>query len=91
MTDEDRDRIVERLQIVEATIAASEDWANISGLIAASPDTAHARAVLTSAPFSFSEIQVESVLDLGLRRLTAASQASLIEERTQLRALLAVG
>ena len=78
-----------RLHIVEGLIRALEMIDDVIAVIRASNDTASARAALMAAPFDFSEVQANHILDMALSRLTRLGRASLEEEAAEKRALIA--
>ncbi len=68
------DGLLKALDLIDAIIAA----------IRASEDRGAARAALMAAPFEFSEIQANHILDMQLSRLTRLGRADLEAERAQL-------
>ena len=74
-----------RAHIVEGLIKALDMIDAIIALIRGSEDTGGARAGLMAAPFEFSEIQAQHILDMTLSRLTRLGRSNLEEELTQLR------
>ena len=77
-----------RLHIVEGLIRALSMIDDIIGLIRTSDDTASARAALMSAPFDFSEIQANHILDMALSRLTRLGRSGLEDEAAEKKALI---
>ena len=61
----------------------------IIAVIRSSADTGSARAALMAAPFEFSEIQANHILDMALSRLTRLGKTNLEEEAAEKRALVA--
>ncbi|HRA33500.1 MAG TPA: DNA gyrase subunit A [Acidimicrobiales bacterium] len=75
----------DRAHIVEGLIKALDLIDQIIATIRASADKAAAREALQQAPFEFSEIQAEYILDMQLHRLTRLGRAQLEEEMEELR------
>jgi len=76
----------DRAHIVEGLIKALDLIDQIIATIRASADKAAARDALQAAPFEFSEVQAEYILDMQLHRLTRLGRAQLEEEMEELRA-----
>jgi DNA gyrase subunit A len=74
-----------REHILEGRIKALDVIDEIIKLIRASDDVAIARDGLMSAPFEFSEIQANDILDMQLRQLTRLSRIDLQTELDELR------
>jgi DNA gyrase subunit A len=74
----------DRAHIVEGLIKALDLIDQIIATIRASADKAAAREALQQAPFEFSEIQAEYILDMQLHRLTRLGRAQLEEEMAEL-------
>ena len=74
-----------REHILEGRIKALDVIDEIIKLIRASDDVATARDGLMSAPFEFSEIQANDILDMQLRQLTRLSRIDLQSELDELR------
>jgi DNA gyrase subunit A len=79
----------ERAHIVEGLIKALDLIDEIITTIRASEDKEDARTKLQAAPFEFSEVQAEYILDMQLHRLTRLGRAQLEEEMEKLRATIA--
>jgi len=79
----------DRAHIVEGLIKALDLIDEIIAAIRASEDKAAARDALMAAPFEFSEVQAEHILDMQLSRLTRLGRANLEEELAQLRETIA--
>ncbi len=79
----------DRAHIVEGLIKALDLIDQIIAAIRASDDRAAARDALMAAPFEFSEIQANHILDMPLSRLTRLGRAQLEEELAQLRQTIA--
>ncbi len=79
----------DRAHIVEGLIKALDMIDAIIAAIRASEDRAAARDALMAAPFEFSEIQANHILDMPLARLTRLGRAQLEEELAQLRQTIA--
>ncbi|HET9075864.1 MAG TPA: DNA gyrase subunit A [Acidimicrobiales bacterium] len=79
----------DRAHIVEGLIKALDLIDQIIATIRASEDRPAARDALVAAPFEFSEIQANHILDMPLGRLTRLGRAQLEEELTQLRQTIA--
>ena len=77
-----------RAHIVEGLIRATDMIDEIIALIRASADPASAREGLIAAPFEFSEIQAQHILDMALSRLTRLGRTNLEEELETLRATI---
>jgi DNA gyrase subunit A len=75
----------DRAHIVEGLIKALDLIDEIIAAIRASEDKPTARDALMAAPFEFSEVQAEHILDMQLSRLTRLGRANLEEEMAQLR------
>jgi DNA gyrase subunit A len=78
-----------RAHIVEGLLKALDMIDAIIVLIRGSEDKAAARAGLMAAPFEFSEIQAEHILDMTLSRLTRLGRSDLEEEMAKLRETIA--
>jgi DNA gyrase subunit A len=83
------DKAQKRAHIVEGLLKALDHIDAIITLIKASADRAAARAGLMAAPFEFSEIQAEHILDMTLGRLTRLGRSELEEELAKLRETIA--
>src|SRR5205085_4577033 len=70
----------DRAHIVEGLIRALDMLDEVIALIRGSADVDTARAGLMAAPFEFSEIQANHILDMPLRRLTGLERQKLIDE-----------
>ena len=79
----------ERAHIVEGLLKALDLIDEIIATIRASADKDAARTALQAAPFEFSEVQAEYILDMQLHRLTRLGRAQLEEEMEKLRATIA--
>jgi DNA gyrase subunit A len=79
----------DRAHIVEGLIKALDMIDAIIALIRASQDRAAARTGLMAAPFEFTEIQANHILDMQLARLTRLGRAELEEELAKLREIIA--
>jgi DNA gyrase subunit A len=79
----------DRAHIVEGLIKALDLIDQIIAAIRASEDRGAARAALMAAPFEFSEVQAEHILDMPLSRLTRLGRANLEEEMAKLRETIA--
>ncbi len=78
-----------RAHIVEGLLKALDHLDAIIALIRASEDRPAARAGLMAAPFEFSEVQANHILDMTLGRLTRLGRAELEEEMAKLRETIA--
>ncbi len=78
-------KALHREHILEGRIKALDVIDEIIKLIRASDDVAIARDGLMSAPFEFSEIQANDILDMQLRQLTRLSRIDLQTELDELR------
>ncbi len=83
------DKARKRAHIVEGLIKALDLIDAIIAAIRASEDRAAAHAALQAAPFEFSEVQSEYILDMQLHRLTRLGRATLEAEMEELRARIA--
>jgi DNA gyrase subunit A len=79
----------DRAHIVEGLLKALDMIDAIIATIRASDDKASARTSLMAAPFEFTEVQAEHILDMTLSRLTRLGRTQLEEEMTQLRQTMA--
>jgi DNA gyrase subunit A len=79
----------DRAHIVEGLLKALDMIDAIIATIRASDDKASARSALMAAPFEFTEIQAEHILDMTLSRLTRLGRTQLEEELAQLRQTIA--
>ncbi len=79
----------DRAHIVEGLIKALDMIDLIIELIRGSADRAAARVGLMVAPFEFTEIQANHILDMTLGRLTRLGRAELEEEMAKLRETIA--
>ena len=82
------DAAEKRLHIVDGLIRCLDLIDEIIATIRASADRAAARLALMSAPFEFSEVQANHILDMQLARLTRLGREDLETEATQLRATI---
>jgi len=78
-----------RAHIVEGLIKALDMIDAIIAAIRASDDRGAARTSLMAAPFEFSEIQANHILDMQLVRLTRLGRADLEKELAELRQTIA--
>jgi DNA gyrase subunit A len=78
-----------RAHIVEGLLKALDLIDEIVALIKASDDRAAARDGLMAAPFEFSEVQANHILDMTLGRLTRLGRSELEEELAKLRETIA--
>jgi DNA gyrase subunit A len=79
----------DRAHIVEGLLKALDMIDAIIATIRASDDKASARSALMAAPFEFTEIQAEHILDMTLSRLTRLGRTQLEEELAELRQKIA--
>ena len=82
-------RAQDRAHIVEGLLRALDMIDEIIALIRGSEDVGVARAALMEAPFSFSEIQANHILDMQLRRLAQLEHLKLRQEFEELAATIA--
>jgi DNA gyrase subunit A len=80
------DKAKRREHVLEGRIKALDVIDAIIALIRASDDVAAARAGLMAAPYEFSEIQANDILDMQLRQLTRLSRLDLQTELDETRA-----
>jgi DNA gyrase subunit A len=80
------DKARRREHILEGRIKALDVIDAIIALIRASDDVAEARDGLMAAPYEFSEIQANDILDMQLRQLTRLSRLDLQTELDETRA-----
>jgi DNA gyrase subunit A len=80
------DKAKRREHILEGRIKALDVIDAIIALIRASDDVATAREGLMAAPFEFSEVQANDILDMQLRQLTRLSRLDLQTELDETRA-----
>jgi DNA gyrase subunit A len=79
----------DRAHIVEGLLKALDMIDAIIALIRASDDRAAARVGLMAAPFEFTEVQANHILDMTLSRLTRLGRSELEEELAKLRETIA--
>ena len=79
----------DRAHIVEGLIKALDLIDQIIAAIRASEDKPAARTALMAAPFEFSDVQAEHILDMPLSRLTRLGRSQLEEELAKLRETIA--
>jgi DNA gyrase subunit A len=79
----------ERAHIVEGLLKALDLIDEIIATIRASADRPTAHAALMAAPFEFSDVQAEYILEMQLHRLTRLGRANLEAEMEDLRAVIA--
>ncbi|MEO6987062.1 MAG: DNA gyrase subunit A, partial [Aquihabitans sp.] len=79
----------DRAHIVEGLLKALDLIDEIIATIRASADKADAREHLQAAPFEFTEVQAEYILDMQLHRLTRLGREQLEEEMEELRRKIA--
>jgi DNA gyrase subunit A len=79
----------DRAHIVEGLLKALDMIDAIIATIRASDDKPSARTALMAAPFEFTEVQAEHILDMTLSRLTRLGRTQLEEELAQLRQTIA--
>lgn len=82
-----RQRTQERLALIEALVAAQERRQDVMDAVATSEDVAEAVPRLMTL-LGLTEAQVTVVLDMQVRRWTAADRRGYQAERDELRALL---
>ena len=82
------DEARKRAHVVEGLIKALDLIDQIIAAIRASEDRPTAKTALMAAPFEFSEIQADHILDMTLARLTRLGRANLEEEMAELRATM---
>ncbi len=80
------DKAKRREHILEGRIKALDVIDAIIALIRASDDVAAAREGLMAAPYEFSELQANDILDMQLRQLTRLSRVDLAAELDDVRA-----
>jgi DNA gyrase subunit A len=80
------DKAKRREHILEGRIKALDVIDAIIALIRASDDVAAAREGLMAAPYEFSEVQANDILDMQLRQLTRLSRLDLQSELDETRA-----
>jgi DNA gyrase subunit A len=83
------DEARKRAHIVEGLLKALDLIDQIITTIRASDDRAAAKDALMAAPFEFSEVQADHILDMTLARLTRLGRANLEEEMAELVATMA--
>jgi DNA gyrase subunit A len=77
-----------RAHILEGLLRALDAIDEIIALIRGSEDTDAARQGLMAAPFEFSEVQANHILDMPLRRLAQLEQQKLKDEYDELQATI---
>ncbi|MGZ4692143.1 MAG: DNA gyrase subunit A, partial [Acidimicrobiales bacterium] len=83
------DKALARAHIVEGLIKALDLIDEIIAAIRASADKPAARDALMAAPFEFSELQAEHIIDMQLSSLTRLGRSRLEEELAKLRETIA--
>ncbi|MEZ5168093.1 MAG: DNA gyrase subunit A [Acidimicrobiales bacterium] len=83
------DQAEKRMHIVEGLIKALDLIDEIIAAIRASEDRAAARGALMAAPFEFSEVQANHILEMQLGRLTRLGRSDLETEAAELRETIA--
>ena len=73
-------KALDRSHIVEGLLKALDMLDEVIRVIRASQDVEEARIALRAAPFEFSDIQSNHILDMPLRRLTGLERQKLIDE-----------
>ena len=73
----------DRLDIIEALLAAIDSWAEISDRIYRAADRSEAIRLLGKPPFSFSEVQATHVVDMRSGHRTVAGRRLLRAERAR--------
>jgi DNA gyrase subunit A len=79
----------DRAHIVEGLLKAIDMLDAVIAAIRASDDRPAARTTLMAAPFSFTEVQAEHILEMTLGRLTRLGRTNLEEEMKELRLTIA--
>ncbi len=79
----------DRLHIVQGLLKALDMLEEVIATIRGSQDVEEARTALMAAPFDFTEIQANHILDMPLRRLTGLERQKLIDENEALEATIA--
>ncbi|HVE45976.1 MAG TPA: DNA gyrase subunit A [Acidimicrobiales bacterium] len=79
----------DRAHIVEGLLKALDMIEQVIALIRGSADRGAAREGLMAAPFDFSEVQANHILDMTLGRLTRLGRSELTEEMAKLREIIA--
>lgn len=87
MTDEERSAASQRLEILEALVAAIERRSEVFEAIAASKSADHARIGLAEM-LRVSEIGATAILDLQWRRMAEDERNRIVADRDQIRATL---
>jgi DNA gyrase subunit A len=82
-------KALDRAHIVEGLLKALDLIDEIIAAIRASADKQAAREALLAAPFEFSEVQAEHILDMQLSRLTRLGREQLETELAELRETIA--
>lgn len=77
-------KALDRSHIVEGLLKALDMLDEVIRVIRASQDVEEARIALRAAPFDFSDIQSNHILDMPLRRLTGLERQKLIDEFAEL-------
>ncbi|HUP70459.1 MAG TPA: DNA gyrase subunit A [Acidimicrobiales bacterium] len=79
----------DRAHIVEGLLKALDMIEQVIALIRGSADRGAAREGLMAAPFEFSEVQANHILDMTLGRLTRLGRTELSDEMAKLREIIA--
>jgi len=78
----------DRAHLIEGLLKALNVIDEVIATIRGSEDSADAKAKLMSAPFAFSELQAQYILDMTLSRLTKLARINLEQEMEELRATI---
>jgi DNA gyrase subunit A len=87
-TEHRLEKAKDRAHILEGLLRALDAIDEIIALIRGSEDTDAARQGLMAAPFEFSEVQANHILDMPLRRLAQLEQQKLKDEYDELQATI---
>lgn len=79
----DKQKALDRLEIVEGLLRALEDIDNIIALIKASASSSSAKDALVSK-YKFTEPQAKAIVDMKLGRLAGLEKMEIIEEKSEL-------
>jgi DNA gyrase subunit A len=85
MDDELRKAALQRLEILDALVAAIERRSDVFDVVVSSPTADHARTRV-AALLGISEIGATAVLDIQWRRLAELERSRVLEDRDAIRA-----
>jgi len=87
MNAEERTRVLQRLEILDALVAALDRRQEVFDVIVASPSAEHARASIAGL-LGITDIGAMAILDLQWRRFAELERGRIVDERDAIRAEL---